>query len=62
MGSTMRPSDDLSLESLIFFMTGIPIHNSIGVVCPGLSLQHFWQPLALGVGVVPEVKEEEQEN
>lgn len=27
-----------------------------------MSLQHFGQPLALGVGVVPEVEEEEQEN
>lgn len=43
-------------------MTGISIHNSVGVVCPCLSLQHFRQPLALGVGVVPEVEEEEQEN
>lgn len=31
-------------------------------MCPCLSLQHFRQPLALGVGVVPEVEEEEQEN
>lgn len=43
-------------------MIGISIHNSVGVVCPCLSLQHFRQPLALGVGVVPEVEEEEQEN
>lgn len=32
------------------------------MVCPCLSLQHFRQPLALGVGVVPEVEKEEQEN
>lgn len=43
-------------------MAGVAIHNSVGVVCPRLSLQHFRQPLALGVGVVPEVEEEEQEN
>lgn len=43
-------------------MTGISIHNSVGVVRPCLSLQYFRQPLALGVGVVPEVEEEEQEN
>lgn len=43
-------------------MTGVSIHNSVGVVCPRLSLQHFRQPLAFGVGVVPEVEEEEQEN
>lgn len=43
-------------------MTGVSIHNSIGVVCPCLSLQHFRQPLAFGVGMVPEVEEEEQEN
>lgn len=56
------PSNEPSLASLIFFMIGISIHNSISVVCPCLSLQHFGQPLALGVGVVPEVEEEEQEN
>lgn len=43
-------------------MTGVSIHNSIAVVCPCLILQYFRQPLALGVGVVPEVEEEEQEN
>lgn len=32
------------------------------MVCPCLSLQNFRQPLAFGVGVVPEVEEEEQEN
>lgn len=58
----MKPSDELSLASLIFFMTGIPIHNSVGVVCPCLSLQHFRQPLALGVCVIPEVEKKEQEN
>lgn len=43
-------------------MTGISIHHTVGVVCPCLSLQYFGQPLAFGVGVVPEVEEEEQEN
>lgn len=37
-------------------------HDSVGVVRPGLGLQHFGQPLAFGVGVVVEVEEEEQEN
>lgn len=43
-------------------MIYISIHDSVGVVTPCLSLQHFRQPLALGVGVVPEVEEKEQEN
>lgn len=43
-------------------MIGASIHDTIGVVSPRLSLQHFRQPLALGVGVVPEVEEEKQEN
>lgn len=38
------------------------IHKSVAVVFPLLILQYFGQPLALGVGVVPEVEEEEQEN
>lgn len=59
---TPKPPDQPSRASLIFFMSSVSIHNSVGVVCPCLSLQHFRQPLALGVGVVPEVEEEEQEN
>lgn len=43
-------------------MVGVSIHDSIGVVGPCLSLQYFRQPLTLGVGVVPEVEKEEQEN
>lgn len=43
-------------------MIGIPINNSIGVVCPCLCLQNFRKPLALCVSVVPEVKEEEEED
>lgn len=43
-------------------MTGVSVHDSVAVVCPCLILQHFRQPFALGVGVVPEVEEEEQEN
>lgn len=62
MRSTPKPPDEQSPASLVFFMTGISIHNSVAVVCPCLSLQYFRQPLALGVGVVPEVEEEEQEN
>lgn len=62
MRSTPKPLDEQRLASLILFMTGVSIHNSVAVVSPCLSLQHFRQPLALCVGVVPEVKEEEQEN
>lgn len=58
----MKASEKKAKPSLILFMAGIPIHNSVGVVWPGLCLQYFRQPLALGVGVVPEVKEKEQEN
>lgn len=43
-------------------MTGVSIHNSVGVVWPCLGLQHFRQPLAFGVGMVPEVEEQEPEN
>lgn len=43
-------------------MIGVPINNSIGVVCPRLSLQHFRKPLAFSVSVVPEVQEEEKED
>lgn len=43
-------------------MTGVSVHDAVGVVCPRLSLQDLRQPLAFGVGVVPEVEEEEQEN
>lgn len=43
-------------------MTGVPVHDAVGVVRPCLCLQHLWQPFALGVGVVPEVEEKEQEN
>lgn len=43
-------------------MIGIPIYHSIGVVCPCLCLQNFRKPLALCVSVVPEVKEEEEED
>lgn len=43
-------------------MVYVSIHDSIGVVRPCLILQNLWQPLALGVGVVPEVEEKEQEN
>lgn len=43
-------------------MIGVPINNSIGVVCPCLGLQHFRKPLALSVSVVPEVQEEEKED
>lgn len=38
------------------------IHDAVGVVGPRLGLQHFGKPLAFGVGVVPEVEEQEQEN
>lgn len=48
--------------SLILLLTGVPVHDAVGVVRPRLRLQHFGQPLSLGVGVVPEVEEEEQEN
>lgn len=48
--------------SLILFVIGVSIHNAVGVVRPRLSLQHFRQPLAFGVGVVPEIEKEEQEN
>lgn len=58
----LTPKAPTSPASLFFFMIGVSIHNSVAVVCPGLILQHFRQPLALGVGVVPEVEEEEQEN
>lgn len=60
--STRKPSISPSLASLKLVVIGVPIHDSVAVVCPRLSLQHFWQPLALGVGVVPEVEEEKQEN
>lgn len=43
-------------------MIGVPINNSIGVVCPHLGLKHFRKPLPLGVSVVPEVHEEEKED
>jgi len=43
-------------------VVGVSIHDSVGVVRPRLILQHFRQPLALGVGVVVEVEEEKQEN
>lgn len=43
-------------------MICVPVHDSIGVVCPSLGLEHFGQPLALCVGVIPEVEEEKQEN
>lgn len=62
MRSTLKPPDEPSPASLIFFMIGISVHNSVAVVCPRLILQYFRQPLSLGVGVVPEVEEEEQEN
>lgn len=62
MRSTPKPPDEQSTASLVFFMVCVSIHNSVCVVSPRLSLQHFRQPLALGVGVVPEVEEEEQEN
>lgn len=38
------------------------IHDSVGVERPSLSLQHLRQPFALGVGVVPEVEKEKQED
>lgn len=62
MRSTLKPPVEPRLASLVFFMIGVSIHDTVGVVCPCLSLQHFRQPLAFGVGVVPEVEEEEQEN
>lgn len=43
-------------------MIGVPINNSIGVVCPRLGLQHFRKPLALSVSVVPEVEKQEEED
>lgn len=43
-------------------MIGISIHDAVGVVRPCLSLKDLWQSLALGVGMVPEVEEEKQEN
>lgn len=48
--------------SLIFLLTGIPIHDTVAVVRPRLRLQHLGQPFSFGVGVVPEVEEKEQEN
>lgn len=48
--------------SLFFVMTGVSIHKPVTVVFPFLILQYLWQPLPLGVGVVPEVKKEKQEN
>lgn len=54
--------DEPSVASLVFVMIGIPINHSIGVVCPCLCLQNLWKPLALCVSVVPEVKEEEEED
>lgn len=48
--------------SLILLLTGIPIHDAVGVVRPRLRLEHFGKPFSLGVGVVPEVEEKEQEN
>lgn len=62
MRSTTKPPEQQSCASLVLIMIGVSIHNPIAVVCPSLSLQNFRQPLALGVGVVPEVEEEEQEN
>lgn len=43
-------------------MIGVPIHDPVCMVWPCLGLQHLRQPLALRVGVVPEVEEEQQEN
>lgn len=43
-------------------MIGVPINYTIGVVGPCLCLQNFRKPLALCVGVVPEVEEEEEED
>lgn len=54
--------DEPSFASLVFFMIGIPINNSIGVMCPCLCLKNFRKPLALCVSVVPEVKEEQEED
>lgn len=62
MRSTLNPPDEPSPASLVFFMVGVSIHDTVTVVCPCLSLQYFRQPLAFGVGVVPKVEEEEQEN
>lgn len=50
------------LASLVLLLTGVAIHDAVGVVRPRARLQHFGQPLSLGVGVVPEVEEKEQEN
>lgn len=57
-----EPPDGPSPASFLFIMIGVSIHDAVGVVCPCLNLQYFRQPLAFGVGVVPEVEEETQEN
>lgn len=58
----VQPRNHKNHASLVFVMVYVSVHDSIGVVRPCLSLQHFRQPLALGVGVVPEVEEKEQED
>ena len=43
-------------------MVGVAVHDAVGVVSPGLVLHRLGEPLALGVGMVPEVQEEQQED
>lgn len=74
MFRAQRPNPGLVQASFVFVVAhvsvgvsihlrvGFSAHDSVSVVRPCLSLQHFGQPLASGVGVVVEVEKEEQEN
>ena len=49
--------------SLFFVVVvGVAVYDTVGVVSPGLVLHGLGEPLALGVGMVPEVEEEQQED
>ena len=56
-----RP-ETASVVFVVLHAVGVAVDDSVGVVGPALVLQDLGQPLALGVGVVPEVEEEEEED
>ena len=53
---------DFPTSLVLLVVIGVAVHDAVGVVSPGLVLHGLGEPLALGVGMVPEVQEQQQED
>lgn len=62
VGQVRSTTRRLASSLFLLVVVGVAVHDAIGVMSPGLGLKHLGEPLALGVGVVPEVEEQQQED